>query len=144
MIYFAIWFLFAVAAGAIASDKGRCVACWVVLGFVFGPFALLVLLLPKVPQQAPLETASCTDCGNPVRPGARSCRHCGVRYPYLQPTAREHVLLIRRCVARGYQPTMIAALMNKAAIRPLSGEPQWTAARVAEIYSVNAGPQAPA
>jgi hypothetical protein len=56
-----LWILFPAACGFVAFGKERSVGLWVVLGFLFGAFALVVIaLLPEknkweyVERQAPL------------------------------------------------------------------------------------------
>jgi hypothetical protein len=45
--------VFAVLCGLIANSKGRSVALWVVLGFLFGVIALIIVALLKKQPQAP-------------------------------------------------------------------------------------------
>ena len=45
--FIAIWIVFAVAATKVAKDKNRSVPLWIVLGLLFGPFALLAIGLMK-------------------------------------------------------------------------------------------------
>ena len=42
-----LWFLFGVFSAVIASSKNRSVIVWGFVGFMFGPFGLLVGLMPK-------------------------------------------------------------------------------------------------
>ena len=43
-----LWLLFAVFSGAIASSKNRSFVGWFLIGFLFGPFGLLVAAFPKL------------------------------------------------------------------------------------------------
>lgn len=44
-----IWLLFGIATALVAKEKGRNVGLWLFLGFLFGIFALLIVIfLPTV------------------------------------------------------------------------------------------------
>ena len=45
MFYLFLWILFAVFSAMIASSKGRSAGNWFIVGFLFGPFGLLVGLM---------------------------------------------------------------------------------------------------
>lgn len=55
MWLFLLWIVLAVATAAVAHSRGRDVAGWAVLGFLFGPVALpVVFFLPAIqPEAAP-------------------------------------------------------------------------------------------
>lgn len=88
MSFITIWVIFAVMAAVVAGAKDRSVFGWLLLGFVFGVFALLlVAALPSLrPAPASAENAPdprthvlCPDCKEPVRKEAIVCRHCGAK-----------------------------------------------------------------
>ena len=44
-----LWLFFGIATAIVASNKGRSVGGWAVLGLLFGVFALIIVaLVPKV------------------------------------------------------------------------------------------------
>lgn len=45
--FIAAWCLFSFAAASLARGKNRSVLLWVVLGLIFGPFALLAIGMMK-------------------------------------------------------------------------------------------------
>ena len=48
-----IWVLFAVVTAIAASSRGRSGFGWAILGFLFGPFALIaVLVMPKIEKKS--------------------------------------------------------------------------------------------
>lgn len=47
-----IWLLFGLATALVAKEKGRSVGLWLILGFLLGIFALLIIIfLPSVDNQ---------------------------------------------------------------------------------------------
>jgi hypothetical protein len=88
---FYAWFAFVILTAIAAGARGRSVLGWLLLGFVFGIFALiLVLILPNRKQDAlaptPKTHLRCPDCQELVQWEARKCKHCGCR---LMPPPRE-------------------------------------------------------
>jgi hypothetical protein len=69
-----VWFLFGIIAGMIGASKGRGGCTWFVLGFLLGPFGLLVALLPATAN--PGVTRKCPFCGEIVKHEASICRFC--------------------------------------------------------------------
>lgn len=51
MGYIILWFLFAIFSAIIASNKGRSVVGWFLVGFVFGPFGLVVGFLSALNEK---------------------------------------------------------------------------------------------
>ncbi|WP_294357165.1 zinc ribbon domain-containing protein [uncultured Sphingomonas sp.] len=82
------WIIFTVGSAAIASNKGRSGGLWLVLGFLFGPIALVVIAsLPRNAERdlrAGLQSGKmrrCPYCAEPIRAEAVKCRHCGEDVP---------------------------------------------------------------
>jgi hypothetical protein len=84
-----IWFLFAIFSAVIASSKGRSGA-WFFVGLFFGPFGLLVAVLPSLKRppdpvaatratyaEPRRETRSCPFCAEQILAAAVKCKHCG-------------------------------------------------------------------
>src|SRR5262245_9139588 len=94
-----IWFLFGIITGVVASNKGLSVGLWLVVGFLFGPFGLILSLVVRkddaaMEQQALQRGAmrKCTGCAELVRAAATKCRYCGTALePLKQEAARELV-----------------------------------------------------
>ncbi|NVP58065.1 zinc ribbon domain-containing protein [Mycoplana rhizolycopersici] len=91
MIFLIIWILFGVAAGVVASSKGRSGFGWFLLGCIFGVFALIivaclsslkrerVVAATPTPQLAqPIK--ACPECAETVLLAANVCKHCGHRF----------------------------------------------------------------
>lgn len=72
-----IWCLFGIVAAVIANTKGRSGCGWFLLGMLFGPFALVIALLPSMAQR------ECPYCAERVREEAIKCKHCGSSLPPL-------------------------------------------------------------
>ncbi len=88
------WLLFAIFSAVIASNKGRSGFAWFLIGFFFGPFGLLVAVLPaqqKQTQEAKeveatsqkrefnpdLVVKKCPSCAERIKLEALVCRLCG-------------------------------------------------------------------
>jgi len=53
MSFLVIWLVMGFVCGAIAENKHRSIAGWMILGFLFGIFALaIILMLPEVKTQS--------------------------------------------------------------------------------------------
>lgn len=83
MEIFFVWLVFAVLAAVVAGSKGRSAFGWLLLGCVFGIFALIaVALMPKLAPAgtqgaAPSMYRKCPDCAEEVLREAKVCKHCG-------------------------------------------------------------------
>jgi hypothetical protein len=87
-------------------------------------------------QQAPIaeqiQTRSCPDCREPILYDARVCRHCGLRYPYLQEPARSQVAIIAELHSQGRSELEIIAELDGHGVRPTVGA-TWTTDMIAAI-----------
>lgn len=87
-ILIVLWLLFAGACAVIAANKGRSTLGWFVLGFLFGPFALLVVAVLSRNEHAQVrrglqsgDLRTCPFCAEPVRVEATRCRYCNSDLP---------------------------------------------------------------
>ncbi len=96
MEYAIVWFLFGLSAAIIANGKGR--GGWFILGLLFGPFSLVVALLPSMAAIDQVKARSsgehgefkrCSFCAESVRKEAIKCKHCGSDIPGGSETEKE-------------------------------------------------------
>jgi len=103
-----LWLLFAIFSAVIASSKNRSGGGWFLIGFLFGPFGLLVAALPAVEpatgrlgglanaagfaqEPAGSEHRKCPFCAEVIKAEAVVCRFCGRDLPL--PPASDSELL---------------------------------------------------
>ena len=75
-----VWFICGIFAASIAQSKGYSGCLWLIIGFLFGPLALLGVgfMARRAPEDInPEDFRACPYCQEPVRAGAIKCRHCG-------------------------------------------------------------------
>ncbi len=76
-----IWVACAVACWIIANSRARFAGIWFLLGLMFGPFALLVVILmpslePDKGAPSPKTHIKCPDCRELILRDAKVCKHC--------------------------------------------------------------------
>ena len=82
-----IWLLFGVVAFVIASSKGRGGRGWFLLGPLFGPFALVVALLPSIDDVEGGGDPS-GDGDEPERREDEVCPECGWSFGWSDAVVR--------------------------------------------------------
>jgi hypothetical protein len=75
--YWIITLVFGVTASVIAETKGRNTFGWFLVGLMIGPFALLVIALPKIPRDG--RFVKCPTCFEIIHAHAERCRFCHER-----------------------------------------------------------------
>lgn len=100
-----VWMLFGIGAAIAASNKGRSVFGWFLLGVLLGPFGLLfVLLLPKTGKKVNPDYVRpggvievpdmkiCPMCAEEIKRAAVKCKHCGHGFDAAQVANDEDLL----------------------------------------------------
>ena len=79
-----VWLLFAVVTSVAASNRNRSPGTWFAIGFLLGPFGLILVLVMRpgdppaeqVVSQVSGETKQCPSCAKRVRADAIRCLYC--------------------------------------------------------------------
>lgn len=76
MLWFLIWVCCAIGASAIANEKNRSWVDWLIIGFLLGPFAVLIIgFMPT--WYPPVKQKKCPFCAELIKQDAIVCKHCG-------------------------------------------------------------------
>jgi hypothetical protein len=68
------WLLFAIVTAFAAGARGRSTLLWFLIGFLLGPFGLVLVLV--LPRQMGWTHTRCPACAELVLREATVCRHC--------------------------------------------------------------------
>lgn len=86
-----LWLGCAIVAGMMAEQKGRSGCGWLILGLMFGPLIILVVVVAAPneyrSEQAGLQSRRlrrCPICAEAVQSAAMKCRYCGAELPPLR------------------------------------------------------------
>ncbi|AEC22240.1 hypothetical protein PT7_P004 (plasmid) [Pusillimonas sp. T7-7] len=95
------WFLFAIAVGIWANNRGRNGFAWFLLAAIISPILAAVFLAASsnlkeaearsAERPSPATHVVCPDCAEFVRKEARVCKHCGCRLTPVAQAAPETV-----------------------------------------------------
>lgn len=78
IFFLVIWLIFGGICALIAESRNRDRTTWLILGFIFGIFALVaILVMPKGEHGR----KTCPDCAETVLAAATICKHCGHQFP---------------------------------------------------------------
>lgn len=137
MLYLTIWILFAAFSAAIASSKNRSGIGWFIIGFLFGPFGLIVAALPKIdtqPKDEPKKiTTPCKKCNEDIIHNSKICRFCSTKYPHLSEPMRSHVQLISEMYISSNNPVDISEKLNISGPQCAANNGKWTEEIVHDI-----------
>ncbi len=72
--YIIVCAIFGIAAAIVANSKARNALGWFITGFLLGPFALIVAVLPLALKDG--LTKKCSQCSEVILDEAILCKHC--------------------------------------------------------------------
>ena len=91
LVSFVVWVICGIFAGSIAQTKGYSGCLWLIIGFMFGPLAILGIGFMAAKPANPDgdiksgDRRACPHCAEPIRWEAMKCRHCGGAVPLASP-----------------------------------------------------------
>ena len=72
--YVLICTIFGAAAAVVSHTKARNALGWFIVGFLLGPFGLIVAVLPPALKEG--YTKQCPQCFEVIKDRAQLCKHC--------------------------------------------------------------------
>ena len=76
-----LWLIFGIISAIAANARGRGAGWWFLMVLLFGPLAILAVLIMQNLKGAPSPSThvKCPDCRELVLKDARVCKHCGCK-----------------------------------------------------------------
>lgn len=129
----------------VAGQKNRSKENWFFLGLLFSLLALIALAaIPPLSKQKNSThgavSKNCPRCKEEIKSEALICRYCGLDFPFIDASVRDHLLLIKPLVVRGLNDDDVASDLNARGVKCLTNDGIWKADLVASIrrdYAIN-------